>query len=321
MRPENDAYGPHNVIAGASIAALLAFAAPAMASYKAEVQSGTLELIGNGAADKLSLAPSPSDPGQLLVDVGEDGTTDFAFNGSRFDAIDVQAGGGNDTIDASNGLTGFGPLTIDGGPGNDTIRGGDGNDVLIGGDVPTPPRRSRCRRTARACVCSANVDLSGTPGGGGDGAADSVVVNGTAGPDNVDVGSDGGHVVVSGLTTKVEVTGAESSQDTVGVDALGGDDLLTSGVGGTGPVAIALDGAAGDDTATYSGTSGADTIDVVNDGTAARTFAPGDSPQDPTGGENLVVQGLGSDTQRARQRLAAGEDPRGQRQGSRSLPT
>ena len=105
-----------------------------MASYTAQVQGGTLELIGNAAADKLSLAPSPSDPGRLLVDVGEDGTIDFAFDSSTFDAIDVQAGGGNDTIEAGNGLAAFGPLTIDGGAGNDTIRGGDGNDVLIGGN-------------------------------------------------------------------------------------------------------------------------------------------------------------------------------------------
>ena len=69
-----------------------------------QVQGGTLELIGNGAGDKLSLASSPSDPGQLLVDVGEDGTIDFAFNRSTFDAIDVQAGGGNDTVETSNGL-------------------------------------------------------------------------------------------------------------------------------------------------------------------------------------------------------------------------
>lgn len=368
-------------IAGASSAALLAFAAaPAMASYKAQVQGGTLELVGNGAADKLSLSPSPSDPGQLLVDVGEDGTIDFAFSSSTFLAIDVQAGGGNDTIEASNGLAGFGPLTIDGGPGNDTIRGGDGSDVLIGGDGKdtidggrgndtvlmgdgddsftwdpgdgsdtvegqggkdvmdfhgsnAPERislsangsRVRLFRDVAAVtmdlngvdavnvdtlggadtvtvgdltgtdLSAANVDLSGTPAGGGDGQADSVVVDGTAGPDNVDVGSNAGAVVVSGLAPTVNVTGSEPGQDLVDVNALAGDDRLTSGVGVTGPSAIVLDGGAGNDTATYSGTSAADTIGVVNNGTAARTFAPGNSPQDTTGVENLVVQGLGGD--------------------------
>ncbi len=369
------------VIAGASSAALLAVAAtPAMASYDAQVQGGTLELVGNGAADKLLLVPSPSDPGQLLVDVGEDGTIDFAFNSSTLHAIDVQAGGGNDTIEAGNGLAAFGPLTIDGGPGNDTIRGGDGNDVLIGGNgkdaidggrgndtallgdgddsftwdpgdgsdtvegqggkdvmnfhgsnapekisVSANGSRVRLFRDVAAVtmdlngveglnvnalggadtitvgdltgtdLSAANVDLSGTPGGGGDGQADSVVVDGTPGPDNVDVGSDGGNVVVSGLTPKVEVAGAESSQDTVGVDALAGDDQMTSGVGVTGPSAIVLDGGVGNDTATYSGTSAADTIGVVNNGTAVRTFAPGDSPQDTSAVENLVLQGLGGD--------------------------
>ena len=93
----------------------------------------------------------------------------------------------------------------------------------------------------------------------------------------------------------MEVAGAESSQDTVGVNALGGDDQLTSGVGVTGPSAIVLDGGVGNDTANYGGTSAADTIGVVNNGTAVRTFAPGDSPQDTTAVENLVLQGLGGD--------------------------
>ena len=102
-------------------------------------------------------------------------------------------------------------------------------------------------------------------------------------------------MVVSGLTPKVEVAGAESSTGTVGVNALAGDDRMTSAVGVTGPSAIVLDGGAGDDTATYSGTSAADTIGVVNNGTAVRTFAPGDSPQDTTAVENLVLQGLAGD--------------------------
>ena len=80
-------------------------------------------------------------------------------------------------------------------------------------------------------LSTANVDLSGTPAGGGNGQADSVVVDGTAGPDNVDVGSNAGAVVVSGLAPTVNVTGSEPGQDLVDVNALAGDDHLTSGVG------------------------------------------------------------------------------------------
>jgi hypothetical protein len=118
---------PACVVTGASGAALLGFAAdPALAAYKAQVQSGTLQIIGNGAGDKLSLQPSPTDPNQLLVDVGENGTIDFSFERDTFTAVDVEAGGGEDTVDVGNGLASFGTLTIDGGAGNDTLHGGDG---------------------------------------------------------------------------------------------------------------------------------------------------------------------------------------------------
>src|SRR5262249_5860033 len=46
----------------------------------------------------------------------------------------VNAGGGDDTVTAGNGLAPLIAVTIDGGPGNDTITGGDGNDLLLGGD-------------------------------------------------------------------------------------------------------------------------------------------------------------------------------------------
>ncbi len=54
------------------------------------------------------------------------------------------------------------------------------------------------------------IDLSGTPGSGiGDGAPDTVTVNGTAGDDHVTIWNDGsGGVVVKGLAAQISVTGA-----------------------------------------------------------------------------------------------------------------
>src|SRR5690242_8565327 len=119
--------------AAASASSLVLFgvaADPAFASYKAQVVNGTLQIVGDGASDKLALVP---DGTALAVDVGEDGTIDFRFDSSTFHAINVSAGDGDDTVDASNGIAGFGPLTINGGLGNDTLRGGDGADVINGG--------------------------------------------------------------------------------------------------------------------------------------------------------------------------------------------
>ena len=52
---------------GVGLAAALAFAAPAMASYSATVDGTTLRLAGDGASDKVALV---ADATNLVVDVG-----------------------------------------------------------------------------------------------------------------------------------------------------------------------------------------------------------------------------------------------------------
>src|SRR3954465_13069846 len=112
---------------GAGLVAALAFAAPAMASYSATVDGTTLRIAGDGASDKLALF---SDPTNLVIDVGEDGTVDFTFARSMFTAVSVTAGGGDDEVRAQGLLDG---LTVDGGTGNDTLLGGASADTLLGG--------------------------------------------------------------------------------------------------------------------------------------------------------------------------------------------
>src|SRR4051812_47231811 len=112
---------------GAGLVAALAFAAPAMASYSATVDGTTLRLSGDGASDRLALF---ADPATLVVDVGQDGTTDFTFARSSFTAVSVTAGGGDDEVRVQGLLDG---LTVDGGAGNDTLIGGAAADTLLGG--------------------------------------------------------------------------------------------------------------------------------------------------------------------------------------------
>ncbi len=368
---------------GACLIALFGFvAAPAQAAYKAQVQGGTLQITGDAASDKLSLGASPTDLNTLVVDVGEDGTTDFAFNRSTFSAIDVEAGGGNDEVRVVGGVD-IGPVTINGGAGDDTIIGGSEADVLLGGpgndtvdgdrgndtvdlgpgadrflwdpgegsdtveggggndvlefhgsnaaehiDLSANGSRVRLFRDVGAITMDlngiealdlstagspdtvtigdltgtdlkkANVDLSAVRGtGAGDGSADTVVVNGTAGDDNVDASSSGGNVVVSGLSPQVTVSGSEPTLDNVDVNTLGGDDTITSGVGLSGPASVTVDGGIGTDSATYSGTPADDTIGIARLGDDVATFAPGGTPLVTTGVENLDVRGLaGNDT-------------------------
>ncbi len=112
---------------GAGLAAALAFAAPAMASYSATVDGSTLRLAGDGASDKVALF---ADSTTLVIDVGEDGTADFTFARSAFTAVSVTAGGGDDEVRLQGLLDG---VTVDGGAGNDALFGGAGADTLLGG--------------------------------------------------------------------------------------------------------------------------------------------------------------------------------------------
>ena len=86
-----------------------------------------------------------------------------------------------------------------------------------------------------------------SPARSSDGAAASVIVNGTGSADAVHVSSDtAGDAVVSGLAAQVQVAGAENpasgfAGDTVHVDTLGGDDSVTNGVATTAPGTVAID--------------------------------------------------------------------------------
>jgi hypothetical protein len=73
---------------------------------------------------------------------------------------------------------------------------------------------------------NANVDLSGFDGNG-DGAADTVIVNGTGKKDNVSVTRSGAQVSTTGLAAPTSIVGSEAANDTLGLNTLGGDDRAT----------------------------------------------------------------------------------------------
>jgi hypothetical protein len=78
-----------------------------------------------------------------------------------------------------------------------------------------------------------NLDLAGTPGGKvGDGAIDSVVVNGTHGDDRINIAGSGSDADVTGLATDVSIKHADPT-DRLSVNTLeGADEVLVNGVAG-----------------------------------------------------------------------------------------
>ncbi len=146
-------------------------------------------------------------------------------------------------------------------------------------------------------VRSVNVDQSAFDGSG-DGAADSVVVNGTSTIDKVSVTAPApGVALARGLAADVTVTGGEPNLDKLDIHTLGGADTVTTDPDVTGSGVVAVDGGDGSDSARFLGTGDDDQIGIANNGTAVRTFAATGTALDSTAVENLLVQGLdGNDT-------------------------
>ncbi len=106
-------------------------------------------------------------------------------------------------------------------------------------------------------VTAVNIDLAGTPGIG-DGQADTVIVNGTAGADALTISGAGTTAVVAGASATVRITNAEGANDSLRVNGLGGNDTINAAGLQAGVVALTVDGGDGDDVIT--GSAGNDLI-------------------------------------------------------------
>jgi Ca2+-binding RTX toxin-like protein len=279
------------------------------------------------------------------------------------DAIDnliLNAGGGDDVVNASTLSAGAVALTINGGAGNDLLIGSQGGDTIIGAtgddtalmgggddtfvwnpgdgsdivegqagsdtllfnganvneriDISANGGRARFTRDVASITMDLNdvehihfnarggvdtvtvndltgtdvtdvtVDLAGVPGSGtGDGAADKVIMNGTAADDTFQVSGAGGAVVIGGLGTQLTVLGAEAI-----------DSVETAGNGGT-------------DTTQVNGTDGDETFTITANGTFARVDRVTPDPfAVDVGTEKLVIHaGGGNDMISASGNLAA----------------
>src|SRR5439155_24094741 len=94
--------------------------------------------------------------------------------------------------------------------------------------------------------------------GGGDGSADSVIVNGTSGNDAIQVVGAGDSYTVTGLAATVAVRGSEGANDQLTVNALGGNDTVNASTLPAATTRLTIDGGAGNDV--LLGGDGADVL-------------------------------------------------------------
>jgi hypothetical protein len=189
--------------------------------------NGAIHLDGGSGADVID--------GNLGLDTSDMGTGSDIFRWDPGDGSDTVDGGtGRDTMDFNGaGAPEAMALQADGERalftrdlGNirmdmdgverldlDTL---GGQDVVTVGDMTGTDFRQ------------ADVNLLGS--GSADANASTVVVNGTAGADDVEVDTDGDAVVVDGLRVTTTITNSEAARDKLLVNTLDGNDAV--GIGG-----------------------------------------------------------------------------------------
>ena len=137
-----------------------------------------------------------------------------------------------------------------------------------------------------------------------------MIVNGTAGGDQVVVAGSGTSVSVTGLSAQVTIDGAEGANDSLVINALGGNDTINASALAAGVIKLTIDGGDGNDTIT--GSDGADTLiggdgnDVVTGGRGNDVALLGDGNDtfiwNPGDGSDTVEGQGGNDTLRVQRR-------------------
>ena len=250
-------------------------------------------ILGSNGADHLL-----GGDGEDFVD-GQQGN-DVAILGADADVLQWDPGDGSDTIEGQDGTD---TMLFNGSAGSESFEaspnGGRlrftrnlGNIVMDVDDLEVVDLNTLANTDTLTVndltgtdVTEINTDLAGTIGGAaGDGQADTIVVHGTNGDDIVDVVGAGTSASVLGLTARVNLTNSEGANDSLVVNALGGDDDVTATTLPAGVIKLAVDGGAGEDD--ILGTQGAD------------VFRGGDGSDVIFGdnGNDLAVMGAGDDS-------------------------
>jgi Ca2+-binding RTX toxin-like protein len=270
------------VVLTAIAAASTAPAVAAAPTLRVAVTDGALRISGAQFAENIALRLSALDRNQLQIDVDDDGAADYSFALATFEAIDIQAGNGDDTvrIDQVNGaFTTTKPTRINGENGDDTLIGGSGAEVFIGGNGDDLVDGNGGADTA--FLGRGDDTFVWDPGDAsdvveGDSGADTMVFNGAAGSEIMAAAADGGRVVFTRNLGSIVMD--LDDVEVIDVKALGGADTVTvNDVGGTDlerldvDLAAALGGSTADgqaDTVSVIGTTGDDSITTDANGAA-----------------------------------------------------
>src|SRR5215207_4020618 len=279
-------------VVGAGTAASVLGLAAQVNITNAEGANDALAIDTLGGDDDVTATTLPAGVIKLTIDGGAGGDEILGSQGA-----DTLRGGGNDTLEGQDGsdkMDFFGANIAE----NIDIAA-NGGRVLFSRNVAGVLMDLDDVETidVRALGGADNVsvgDLSGTdvtridsdlrgPNGGGDGAADTVTVNGTQGADAFGAAGDAGGVSVLGLHTAVNVSFQEHANDRLTLNGQGGDDAINASALAVDAIQLTENGGLGADM--MIGSAG---DDLVNGGDGDDTALTG-------GGDDTFVWNPGDD--------------------------
>ncbi len=193
-----------------------------------KLKHGVLTIEGTKGDDTIVLRLQADRPDVLQVDVGDARKHPFHFRRDDVDSIYLDAGDGNDavSVDEANGVfTDTIATTLDGGDGNDTLAGGSGAETLIGSGGSDSIDGNR--GADKALMGSGDDTFVWDPGDGSDvvegqDGNDTMVFNGAAAAEQVDVSANGSRLRF--FRNPGNITMDTASVETVDFNALGGTD-------------------------------------------------------------------------------------------------
>ncbi|MGD9879434.1 MAG: beta strand repeat-containing protein [Reyranella sp.] len=214
---------------------------------------------------------NPGDDNDIVE--GQAGTDTLLFNGANVaEIIDIFANGGRalftrNVATVTMDLDDVENITFNALGGADTIKVND----LTGTDVT-----------------HVTVNLASTLGGSlGDGQADTIVIDGTAGDDVIVITNDNGVIRVQGLAAEVTITGFEAANDRLVINGLAGDDVVeASDLSG---IQLTANGGSGNDV--LIGSPGNDVL-TGGEGDDVLLGGGGLDVLDGGLGDNVVIQSL-----------------------------
>ena len=225
------------------------------------------DVVLMGAGDDISVW-NPGDDNDTIE--GQDGIDTLTFNGANV-AENIAISPNGSRVQFTRNVA---SVVLDlNGLENIAYFGLGGADVIVVNDL------------AGTGVAEVNLDLSG-PGGGGDSQPDSVIVNGSAADDAVFIVGNASGTFVYGLAAQVNIYGAETNNDRLVINSVGGNDVVDGSGLQMGGIGLTVDGGENDDIIV-----GSDGVDVLfgGDGDDVLFGGPGVDVLDGGSGDNIII--------------------------------